>query len=64
MTTTTQPPSGVELQLLMAAAARAADSAVPPAERAQQRVTALVLGWLGPLAAAIAVYDVWLLVRA
>ena len=56
-------PSRPELELLLAAAVRASQAAVPPAERARERVTDLIVGWLLLLAVLIVGYDVLLLLR-
>ena len=50
-------PSRPELELLLAAALRAAEAAVPPAEAAHRRVTNALIGWLLVLAVAVGAYD-------
>ena len=52
-------PSRPELELLLAAAVRASQAAVPPAQRATSRL----VGWLLSAAVVVGTYDVSLLVR-
>ena len=56
-------PSAPELQLLLAAAARASQAAVPPDERARQQVTDRLVGCLVAVAVSVAAYDVALVLR-
>ena len=62
-TSTEAGPSRPEIEMLLAAALRAAESAVPPAQRAQQRVTTALVGWLLACSVAVGAYDVTLLLR-
>ena len=56
-------PSRPEIDLLLAAALRASQAAVPSAERARQQVTDTLVAWLLALAVVVGIYDVVLLLR-